>query len=111
MGMTETATRLIKRFGQTAILQKESGGPAFPADEVPIVIMDHSVTVAVTEYTIEERGNSLISGSDLRVFMTAGVEPITGDKLIIGGKDYRINHVGTLGPDGSVICYELRVQR
>lgn len=111
MGMTETATRLIKRFGQTAILRRPGEDSGTPWAPVPGGASDTDVTIAVTQYTTEERGNSLISDSDLRVFMTAGIAPITGDTLVIGGEDFRIHHVGTLGPDGTVICYELRVQK
>ena len=111
MGMTDTATRLIKRVGQAATLTKlgePTGDPWNPVIGPPT---DHPVTVAVTEYTLEERATTLITESDLRVFMTAGVEPTTADTLTIGGDDYVIHRVGILGPDGVVICYELQVRR
>lgn len=116
MGMTDTATRLIKRFGQDATLTIESNESDGSLEDDPWAddagtTTNHAVTVAVTEYTTEERANSLISDSALRVFMTAGVEPSTSDKLVIGGTEYRIERVGILGPDGTVICYELRVQQ
>lgn len=110
MGMTDTATRLIKRFGQDATLQRdgEVTGPSYDPTYGPD--LEFPVTVAVTDYTTEERANSLISDDDLRVFMTAGEAPLTSDRLVIGGKTYTINRVGTLGPDGVVICFELRVR-
>jgi hypothetical protein len=109
--MTQTATRLIKRFGQIAVLQKKGVPQLDPDDPPPGPPVNHPVTVAVTDYTTEERANSLISDTALRVFMTAGVAPTNADKLIIGGVTYLIHRVGTLGPDGVVICYELRVQQ
>ena len=111
MGMTDTATRLIKRFGQAATLVKpgEQSGPAYEPTYGPDI--EHPVTVAVTEYTTEELDGSLITADDLRVFMTAGFEPITADKLSIGGTNYAIQRVGILGPDGVVICYELQVRK
>jgi len=111
MGMTDTATRLIKRFGQTAILRQPGAPQGDPWNPTPGVPIDHDVIVAVTEYTLEQRTNSGISDSDLRVFMTAGVEPSTSYKLVIGGKEFHVHGVGTLGPDGVVICYELQVRR
>ncbi|KIN72563.1 hypothetical protein [Sulfitobacter guttiformis] len=110
MGMTETATRLIERFGQDAILRKQPAPRTDPDDPPAGPAVDYPVTVAVTDYTVEERANALISDSALRVFITEGVVPSTADKLVIGGVAYLINRVGTLGPDGVVICYELRVQ-
>ena len=110
MGMTDTATRLIKRFGQAATLTKPgepTGDPWNPVIGPPTA---YTVTVAVTEYTIEERATSLIQESDLRVFMAAGVEPSTADTLIIGGNEYSVHRVGTLGPDGVVICYDMQVR-
>lgn len=110
MGMTQTATRLIKRFGQTATLTKpgEVSGPPYAPEYGPPT--DHSVTVAVTEYDWRERDTTAIQESDLRVFMTAGIEPTTADKLTVGGVEYGIFHVGILGPDGTVICYALQVR-
>jgi hypothetical protein len=111
MGMTSTATRLIARFGQTATLTKlgpPAGPPWAPMPGVPV---NHTVTVAVTNYTIEELAGLSIAGDDLRVFMTAGVAPNTSDTLTIGGIVYGIHRVGVLGPDGVVICYELQVRR
>jgi len=111
MGMTETATRLINRFGQDAVLQKQPAPQTDPDDPPPGPPVDHPVTVAVTEYTVEERANSLISDTALRVFMAAAVAPNNADKLVIGGTVYQVERVATLGPDGVVICYELRVQQ
>lgn len=111
MGMTETATRLIKRFGQDATLTKTTEEPTDPWGGGGTVTVDHTVTVAVTEYTVEERANSFIADTDLRVFVTAGVEPVKGDDLTIGSVQYRVERVGILAPDGVVICYELRVSR
>lgn len=112
MGMTDTATRLIKRFGQEATLLKtgeRTGGPDYAPTFGPDV--EHEVTVAVTDYTIEQRQSSGIADADLRVFMAAGVTPTTADNLEIGGTSYNVQRVATLGPDGVTICYELQVRR
>ncbi len=111
MGMTQTATRLIKRFGQEATLTKVTEAPTDPWGGGGTTSEDHTVTVAATEYTVGARANSFIADTDLRVFMAAGVAPEKGNDLTIGGDTYRIERVGILGPDGTVICYELRVSR
>jgi len=111
MGMIETASRIIARFGQSATLTKPGAvsGPSYAPVYGPAV--DHPVTVAVTEYTVEDRANTSRSDSDLRVFMAAGVAPTTADKLTIGGVEYSLQRVGTLGPDGVTRFYDLQVRR
>jgi hypothetical protein len=114
MGLTTTATKLIKRFGQAATLVKPPEGPTEPVnpwDEpgegVPT---SHPVTVAVTEYTIEDMAGGLIGISDLRVFMAVSdAVPLKSDALVIGGKTYQIKRVGILGPDGVTIAYDMQV--
>jgi hypothetical protein len=114
MGMTSTATKLIKRFGQAATLVKPSEGPTEPQnpwDEPGEgVSTSHLVTVAVTEYSVEDMDGTLIGVSDLRVFMAVSdVVPLKSDTLVIGGKSYQIKRVGILGPDGVTICYDMQV--
>lgn len=111
MTMTTTATRLIKRFGQTATLVKPGPftGPPHAPEQGPDV--EHAVTVAVTDYSLEQRAGNSIADSDLRVFMTAGIEPTTSDKLRIDETIFYVTRVATLGPDGVVICYELQVRK
>jgi hypothetical protein len=110
MGMTDTATRLIKRFGQAATLTKPGAPSGDPWNQTPGTPVDYPVIVAVTQFTIEERSALLIETSDLRVFMTAGTEPTTADTLTIGGVSYSVERVNILGPDGVVICFELQVR-
>lgn len=114
MGMTATATKLIKRFGQAATLVKPATGPTEPENpwDEPTEgePSEHPVTVAVTQYNVEDMDGTLIGASDLRVFMAvADVVPLKVDTLVIGGTTYQIKRIRTLGPDGTVICYDLQV--
>ena len=111
MGMTSTATKLIKRFGQAAVLRKAGGMSGDPWNPDPVPPTDHAVTVAVTQYTVEDMANTLIGTADLRVFMAvADAVPLKSDTLVIGGQSYAIESVSTLGPDGVTICYDLQVR-
>lgn len=111
MGMTSTATKLITRFGQTAILRQPGEPSGDPYSPTPGPDVEFTVTVAVTEFTFEQRESALIADTDLRVFMAIsdGV-PTTADKLVIGGTEYAIQRVGVLGPDGVTICYDMQVR-
>src|SRR6056297_3060621 len=105
MGMTTTATKLINRFGQDATLVKPATGatePVNPWDEPSDGLpTEHPVTVAVTEYNVEDMDGTLIGISDLRVFMAVSdAVPLKSDTLLIGGVSYNIERVGVLGPDG-----------
>lgn len=113
MGMSATATKLIKRFGQAAILRQTVEGEGGDPWEPPVTTeVDHAVTVAVTDYTIEQRANLAISESDLRVFMAVSdAAPVNTDTLVIGGVDYVVVSVSTLGPDGVTICHDVQVRR
>ena len=115
MGMTTTATKLINRFGQNATLVKPAEGPTEPVnpwDEPGEALpTEHPVTVAVTQYTVEDMDGTLIGTEDLRVFMAVSdAVPLKSDTLVIGGTSYEIQRVGVLGPDGTTICYDMQVR-
>ncbi|MFG6508280.1 MULTISPECIES: hypothetical protein [unclassified Sulfitobacter] len=111
MGMTATATKLITRFGQTGVLRQPGEPSGDPYNPTPGPDVEFTVTVAVTEFTFEQRASEMIADTVLRVFMAVsdGV-PTTADKLEFGGTEYSIQRVGVLGPDGVTICYDLQVR-
>lgn len=112
-----TATRLITRYGQTAVLKhSNTSGPAYdPVISGPVT---HNVTIVVTGYSNYEIGQGRVLASDKKVMMAAtGVEPQYTDKLAIGGVDHSIigpdegNGIKPLAPGGVVVMYELQCRR
>ncbi|SDE96438.1 hypothetical protein SAMN05421538_11813 [Paracoccus isoporae] len=114
MGMIETASRIIKRFGQTATFERpgESGGT--PWDPEPGTPTFHTAIVAVVDYEQEHRDGTLIQANDLRVLVSVvglDIVPNLADRLTIGGAEYSIANVTPLAPDGTVRMYDLQVRR
>ncbi len=114
MGMTETASRIIKRFGQPGTFERPGppgGDPWAPTPGVPTY---HDATVAVVTYEQEHRDGTLIQANDLRVLVSVeglDIVPKLSDRLAIGGIEYSLANVTPLAPDGVVRFYDLQVRR
>ena len=118
MGMTETASRIIARFGQAGTFERPGeGGPTSP-DQVGIVPEPepeiHPATVAVVTYDESLRGGTLIQANDLRALVSVeglDIVPSVSDRLTVGAAEYVIVNVSPLGPDGVPRFYDLQVRR
>lgn len=114
MGMIETASRIIKRFGQAGQIERagEPTGPDYaPQPGVPTF---HDVTVGVVEYDNDLRDGTFVQMNDLRVFVSVDgldIVPDVSDRLHIGSADYTIVRASYLGPDGVARFHELQVRR
>ncbi|MEC3861192.1 hypothetical protein VK792_07845 [Mesobacterium sp. TK19101] len=109
MGMIETAQRLIGRFGQPATLRKPGAktGPEWnPTTGEPT---DHAVVIALTEYSIEERGSAGLAETDLRAFFDATIEPNAADTLLVAGRTFSVKKVGRIYQGADVVCYDVQV--
>ncbi|PKQ11049.1 MAG: hypothetical protein CVT70_16420 [Alphaproteobacteria bacterium HGW-Alphaproteobacteria-1] len=111
MGMTETASRIIKRFGQAGTLRQtvNIGTPWDPVQTVG----DTAITVAVVDYAQEVRDGTLIQSGDLRALVSVeglSVTPTTADKLIVGGVEYVIVRASPHAPDGVPRFHDLQVR-
>jgi len=112
MGMTETASRIIARFGQAGAFERTSE-QLNPWDP-PGTTTTHPATVAVVTYDQDHRDGTLIRADDLRVLVSVAgldIEPAVSDKLIVGGETYNIVHVAPLGPDGVPRFHDLQVRK
>ncbi len=116
MGMMETASRLIAKYGQPVTLLRPGervpdgygGFDIGPDIEAPAI-------AAVIAYAMELQAayGGLVEIGDNRVLMsTEGltVEPRTTDKLRIGGTVFRIIRVMPIAPDGLVRFWELQAR-
>ena len=114
MGMIETASRIIARFGQAAEIVRpgEVTGPEYNPTYGPPTL--HPATVAVVDYDQTERDGTLIQTADKRALVAVeglGVVPTTADTLRIGGQDFVIVRVAPVAPDGVARFYKLQVRR
>ena len=115
MGMTETASRIIKRFGQPGTFNRrgeQTGGEAWNPTYGPDT--QHPATVAVVAYEQERRDGSLIQANDLRVLVSVeglDIVPTLADRLVVGTREFSLANVTPLAPDGVVRFYDLQVRR
>lgn len=114
MGMTETASRIIKRFGQTGTFERASTPTGDAWNPTPGTPTTYTATVAVVDYEQQHRDGELIRADDLRVLVSVeGLDtvPTLADRLTIGGDAYCIAKVTPLAPDGTPRFYDLQVRR
>jgi len=105
-----TASRLIARFGTTGAIRRSvaSGDEWNPT----LTETDYACTLCVTDYTMFERGNSLIGATDRKVMIsTAGldIEPTNADQVVIAGQPYEIKRIDPLKPAGVVVMWQAQV--
>ncbi|MCI5110402.1 MAG: hypothetical protein MRY75_07585 [Marivita sp.] len=112
MGLKYAAHRLIYQFGQVGKIVKpgEPTGPVFAP--IPGEPTEHTVAVALTDYTHEERANMAISEEMMRVYMAPSeIVPTNADTLLIGENEYSIISVKTAFKANIVLYHELQVRR
>jgi hypothetical protein len=108
-----TADRLITRFGQAGAIRRNTAGDGDPWEPGAGTDTDHSVQLAVIDYTSRDRDGTLIQQSDRRVLISAqglAITPTSGDQVVIGGQAYAIIDVKPLEPGGTVVMYEAQVR-
>lgn len=115
MGMIETASRIIKRFGQAGTFVRPGAGPQNPwdppGDGEPTM---HPATVAVVSYDQDYRDGTLIQANDLRALVSVSgldIVPTLADRLTVGAADYVIVNITPLAPDGVTRFYDMQVRR
>lgn len=106
-----TASRLINRFGQTATLTQETRSGS--AHDPSITETDHTVKVAVMNYSTMEVNGTSVEATDRKVYLSTeglSVTPSIDDKMTIGGQEHQVIAVSPLSPAGTVVFYELQVR-
>lgn len=114
MGMIETASRIIKRFGQMGTFERAGEPGGDPWNPTPGTPTFHTATVAVVDYDQEHRDGTLIQSDDVRALVSVEgltITPKLSDRLSVGGHEYTVMHVTPLAPDGIARMYELQVRR
>jgi len=114
MGMIETASRIIARFGQSGTFERpgvQSGPPYAPVYGDPTL---HPATVAVVTYDQAYRDGTLIQANDLRILVSVeglDIVPTVSDRLTVGGVQGASINLAPLGPDGVARFYDMQVRR
>jgi hypothetical protein len=116
MGLTQIASRLIKKYGQAATLLRpgegtdDGYGNVIDGPDVP-----YPVTLLSATYAIELQliAGGFLDVGDQRVLVSVeglAVDPVTTDKLRIDGTEFEVRRVSPLSPAGEVIFWEMQVR-
>lgn len=108
-----TADRLLKRFGASAQVTRNTPGAYDPATgSAPITTTAQPVTAAVFDYDHSYIDGTRIQQGDRRAFVSAvGVwAPKQGDVLAWDGSDLTVITSKPLKPAGLSVLYELQVR-
>lgn len=113
MGMTETASRIIAKFGQAGFIERPGDGGGTPWEPEPSEPVLHDATIAVVNYDLSNVGGTLIQAGDLRALVSVeglDIAPSVSDRLIVGDKDFAIVTAIPIAPDGVPRFYDVQVR-
>lgn len=114
----DTAAPLIAKFGQAAIYRTFSAefydnasGLTTPgaATDLTIQMLDLPMKERVfsEDVTAKASGMFLVAAAG---FAAASVTPAVDANIVLGGKNYRILAINTVGPSGEAVIYKMAVQ-
>ena len=116
MGLTQIASRLIKKHGQAAtLLRPGEGTDDGYGNVIPGPDASYPVTLLSATYAIELQliAGGFLDVGDQRVLVSVEgltIEPATTDKLLIDGTEFEVRRVAPLSPAGGVIFWEMQVR-
>ena len=111
--LRRTAERLLDRFGQDVTLIKP-GVPAGPEwNPTPGQPVEHTI-VAVDENQMRRDQSGTLIGDAVHALIVstaAGVAPERADRVRVAGKEYEITDVAAIAPGGTVLLYQITINR
>lgn len=107
-----TAERLIRKFGASGFIRRETPGSGPSYDPGEPTITDHAAHLVLTDYANREIDGQRILATDRKALVEASsVEPTTADLLITAdGAILRIVSVDILRPATTTVLYVLQVR-
>jgi len=105
---------MIAEFGQNAVLRRPTTtGPANnPVAGAPV---DYNVKIVVLEFSRGEVDGTRVLVTDKKVLLAKGaltIDPLTSDKLLIGGIPHTIvPPLEPLSPGGTVVMWTIQARR
>ncbi len=111
-GTRATAERLIAKFGQKASLRRiANSGPDYDPVQTSENFACFLVDLDQSQVHIAE---TLIQRGDRMVYLSTeglSITPMLADKMLIGGVEHAIVDIQPLSPGGTVVFWQLLVQR
>jgi hypothetical protein len=109
----QTAERLIRKFGASGAIRRETPGSGPSYDPGEPTLTDHPAHIVVTSYTNREIDGQRILATDRKAYVepSVGVEPTTSDLLVTpDGSTLTIVDVTLLRPATTTVLYVLQVR-
>lgn len=109
-----TAERLIRQFGATGAIRRETPGDGPSYDPGEPSITDYPAVMVITAFSAREIDGSRILSSDRKALVepAPGVEPTTSDLLVTpDGATLTIVNVEVLRPATTTILWKLQVRQ
>lgn len=108
-----TAKRLIRRFGQSAVLRVKTNSGADPWNPTQTAI-DNPVRLAVFDFKSTDIDGSLVQQGDKRLIISTEAltfAPKTGDEIVAQGEVFSLVMVEALSPSGHVVLYKAQARQ
>lgn len=116
MGMMETASRLIAKYGRAIeILRPGPGIPDGGGGTIPGPDTSHPAVAMSATYAIELQliAGGLLGVGDQRILVAVeglAITPTTEDRVRMEGTEFRTIRVSPLAPAGEAIFWEMQVR-
>ena len=114
MGLSDIASRLVKRFGEDGVFERKGAADRSVTPPVLGAPTQHPVTVALVSYEIDERSAGDVEVRHVRALASVDgldIEPRLGDHLLVAGERYAVLNVTRITRRGAALFYDLRVVR
>lgn len=102
--LAETATRLIRQYGQTVTVTTLAAVTAVPTTRTPKAVFVEEIKTAVD-------GDSGVKQGDWIVLMEVSGAPVQGDIMLRGSVKYLVVFAEPIQPADTILAYEVTVRR
>ncbi|WP_163836870.1 hypothetical protein [Spartinivicinus ruber] len=114
-GLASTASKLLADKGAPVVLLRESGETFDPVNGrvtpgTTKQLKTSGVLTSFTKTTETELGGNIVAG-DMLLVLSAEVEPLSTDKLLVNGEPWQIVRILPVNPAGTPISYKVQVRK
>ena len=113
--MADTAVNLLKQFGTQIVLNRTTGEEFDPVagrvtPGTTEQLNTNGVLTSFTKSTETELGGNIVAG-DMLLVLSAEVEPLPTDKLLLNGEPWTIVRILPVNPAGTPLSYKIQVRK
>jgi hypothetical protein len=105
------ASDLLAQFGQSLTIRRQTAEVYDPESGSVMISTPVSLQTLGIFQSINKNLFSNIEVGDRQVALSAAIEPLQGDELLIGGDAWAISEISAAAPAGVPLVYFARVRR